>query len=124
VRLRGTLMKLGLNEGVANLFDKFPITGQPGHLIRTATYLELLPTVWRNVKVTADWLTDEIFQQHQPFHAHRLGRTPWLSGVATIAAGVLIATPLVWRAAQPTQFQQQMNSTGMPTLIDRMAPKK
>jgi demethylphylloquinone reductase len=124
VHLRGTLMKLGLNEGVANLFDKFPIKGQPGHLVRTATYLELLPTIWRNVKVTADWLTDEIFQQHQPFHSHRLGRTPWLSGMATIAAGVLIATPLLWRAAHPTQFQQQMNSTGMPTLLDRMAPKQ
>jgi demethylphylloquinone reductase len=124
VQLRGTLMKLGLNDGVANLFDKLEIKGQPGHLIRTGTYLELLPNLRHNVKVTADWLTDEIFQRHRPFHSKRLGQTPWLSGMATIAAGLLIATPLVWRAAQPTQFQQQMNSTGMPTLLDRMVPNK
>jgi demethylphylloquinone reductase len=124
VHLRGTLMKLGLNDGVANLFDKFEIKGQPGHLIRTGTYLELLPNLRHNVKVTADWLTDEIFQRHRPVRAQRLGQTPWLSGMATIAASLLIATPLVWRAAQPTQFQQQMNSTGMPTLLDRMAPDR
>jgi demethylphylloquinone reductase len=124
VHLRGTLMKLGLNEGVANLFDKLKIEGQPGHLIRTGTYLELLPNLRHNVKVTADWLTDEIFQRHRPFHSKRLGQTPWLSGMATIAASLAIATPLIWRAAQPTQFQQQMNSIGMPTLLDRMAPNQ
>ena len=124
VNLRGTLMKLGLNESVANLFDKFEIAGQPGHLVRTGTYLELLPHLRHNLKVTADWLTDEIFQRHRPVRSQRLGQTPWLSGMATIAAGLVIATPLIWRAAQPTQFQQQMNSTGMPTLIDRISPTK
>jgi hypothetical protein len=44
--------------------------------------------------------------------------------MATIAASLAIATPLIWRAAQPTQFQQQMNSIGMPTLLDRMAPSQ
>jgi hypothetical protein len=117
-------MKLGLNEGVANLFDKLEIKGQPGHLIRTGTYLELLPNLRHNVKVTTDWLTDEIFQRHRPFQSQRLGKTPWLSGMATVAAGLLIATPLAWRAAQPTQFQQQMHWTGMPTSLDRLAPPK
>lgn len=122
IHLRGTLMKLGLNEGVANLFNRFEIKGQPGHLIREATYLELLPTPIHNVKTTADWLTDELFQRHRPFSYQRLGQTPWLSGIATVAAGLILATPLAWRAAQPNQFQQTLSWTGVPTLLDRLTP--
>lgn len=122
VHLRGTLMKLGLNEGVANLFNQVEIKGQPGHFIRTATYLELLPTPVHNLKITADWLTDELFQRHRPFRADRLGQTPWLSGMGTVAAGMLLAMPLVWRAAQPVQFQQTLSWTGVPTLLDRLTP--
>lgn len=66
VALRGTLMKLGIGEGVANLFDQVEVKGEVGHLIREATYLELLPTPARNVRLTAEWLKDELFQQHQP----------------------------------------------------------
>ncbi|EKQ66998.1 NADH dehydrogenase, FAD-containing subunit [Leptolyngbyaceae cyanobacterium JSC-12] len=122
IHLRGTLMKLGLNEGVANLFNKVEIKGQPGHLIREATYLELLPSPIHNAKITADWLTDELFQRHRPFSYQRLGQTPWLSGIATIAAGLVLATPLAWRAAQPTQFHQTLSWTGVPTLLDRITP--
>lgn len=123
INLRGTLMKLGLNEGVANLFDKVQIKGQPGHLIREATYLELLPTPVHNLKITAEWLTDELFQRHRPFTYAQLGQTPLLSGIATIAAGLIVATPLAWRAAQPMQFQQNLNWTGVPTLLDRLVSK-
>ncbi|MFB2834944.1 NAD(P)/FAD-dependent oxidoreductase [Floridanema evergladense] len=123
VNLRGTLMKLGLNEGVANLFNKVQIKGQPGHLIREATYLELLPTPTHNLKITAEWLTDELFQRHRPFTYAQLGQTPWLSGVATLAAGLILATPLAWRAAQPKQFQQTLGWTGVPTLLDRLVTK-
>lgn len=63
VRLRGTLMKLGLDESVAEIFDRIEIKGKPGHLIRQATYIEMLPTPVRNFKATTEWLTDEIFQQ-------------------------------------------------------------
>ncbi|MGB3655939.1 MAG: NAD(P)/FAD-dependent oxidoreductase [Rivularia sp. (in: cyanobacteria)] len=67
VNLRGTLMKLGLGNGVANLFDKFQINGKTGDLIRNATYLEMLPTPVHNFKATTEWLTDEIFHRyHQP----------------------------------------------------------
>ncbi|MBD2409751.1 NADH dehydrogenase [Nostoc calcicola FACHB-389] len=122
IQMRGTLMKLGLNEGVANLFNKVQIKGQPGHLIREATYLQLLPNSAHNRKVTTEWLTDELFQRHRPFSHMQLGQTPWLYGVATVAAGLILAAPLIWRAAEPMQFQQNLSWTGVPTLLDRLTP--
>ncbi|VEP14830.1 FAD-dependent pyridine nucleotide-disulfide oxidoreductase [Hyella patelloides LEGE 07179] len=64
VSLRGTLLKLGLGESVANLFDRYQIKGKPGHLIRESTYLTLLPTPIHNFKATTGWLIDEIFEQN------------------------------------------------------------
>lgn len=122
IQMRGTLMKLGLNEGVANLFDKLQIKGQAGHLIREGTYLQLLPNSAHNRKVTTEWLKDELFQRHRSITPMQLGQTPWLSGVATVAATLIFATPLVWRAAQPTQFQQNLIWTGIPTLLDHLTP--
>ena len=67
VNLRGTLMKLGLGNGVANIFNQVQINGKTGDLIRNATYLEMLPTPVHNFKATTEWLTDEIFHRyHQP----------------------------------------------------------
>ncbi|BAZ70950.1 type 2 NADH dehydrogenase (plasmid) [Fischerella sp. NIES-4106] len=67
VNLRGTLMKLGLNNGVANLFDKIRINGKVGDLIRNATYLEMLPTPLHDFKATTEWLKEEIFHHyHRP----------------------------------------------------------
>ena len=67
VNLRETLIKLGLRNGVANLFNKLQINGKTGDLIRNATYLEMLPTPVHNFKATTEWLTDEIFHRyHQP----------------------------------------------------------
>lgn len=63
VHLRGTMMKLGLEESVAEIFDRFEVKGKAGHLIRQAVYLEMLPTPVRNFKATTEWLTEEIFQQ-------------------------------------------------------------
>lgn len=63
VKLRGILLKLGMEEGAAEIFDRFEIKGHLGHLIRHATYLSLLPTPARNLKVGTQWLTDEIFEQ-------------------------------------------------------------
>jgi NADH dehydrogenase len=64
VALRGTLMKLGLHIGVANLFDKYPIVGRRGHHIRHVTYLELLPTPLHDIIVTREWIREEIFHLH------------------------------------------------------------
>lgn len=122
IHLRGTLMKLGLNDGVANLFNKVQIKGQPGHLLRQATYLELLPTPAHNARITTEWLTDELFQRHRPFTRAQLGHTPFLPGVAAIAASLILATPLIWRAAQPQQFQQTLSWSGVPTLLNQITP--
>ena len=62
--LRGTLMKLGLNNGVANLFDKVQIHGKPADLIRSTTYLEMLPTPIHNFKATTEWLREETFERY------------------------------------------------------------
>lgn len=64
VNLRGALMKLGLGESAAYLFDRFEVKGKLGHFIREATYLELLPTPTHNLKVSAEWLVDTIFQRY------------------------------------------------------------
>lgn len=64
VNLRGTLLKLGLEESAANLGDSFELTGQMGHLIRQSTYLQLLPTPIHNLKATSKWLKDEIFVRY------------------------------------------------------------
>jgi NADH dehydrogenase len=63
VRLRETLMKLGLEESVAEIFDRFEVKGKLGHLIRQGTYIELLPKPVHNFKATTEWLTDEFFHQ-------------------------------------------------------------
>lgn len=63
VRLRGTLIKLGLEESAAEIFDRFEVKGKLGHLIRKATYVEMLPTPIHNFKATAEWLTDEVFHR-------------------------------------------------------------
>jgi len=66
-QLRGTLMKLGLGNSVANLFDKVQIDGKIGDLLRNATYLELLPTPLHNFKATTQWLEEEtIHRFHRP----------------------------------------------------------
>lgn len=63
INIRGTLMKLGIGESVAEILDKVKIEGRVGHLVRQATYLSLLPTPARNLKLSAEWITDEIFEQ-------------------------------------------------------------
>lgn len=64
VNIRGTLLKLGLDDAAANIYDVFQVTGKVGHLIRQGTYLELLPTPVHDFKVTTEWLKDEIFHSH------------------------------------------------------------
>ncbi|MEO1093809.1 MAG: NAD(P)/FAD-dependent oxidoreductase [Cyanobacteria bacterium J06638_28] len=63
IHIRGTLMKLGMGESVAEVLNEVKIEGRAGHLIRQATYLSLLPTPARNLKLSAEWITDEIFEQ-------------------------------------------------------------
>ncbi|CAA9582602.1 NADH dehydrogenase [uncultured Synechococcales cyanobacterium] len=64
IHLRGSLLKLGLGESAANLWDRFEVKGKVGHLIRQGTYLELLPTPVHNFKATSEWFIDHIFHHH------------------------------------------------------------
>ncbi|HEY9847438.1 MAG TPA: NAD(P)/FAD-dependent oxidoreductase, partial [Candidatus Caenarcaniphilales bacterium] len=64
VKLRGSLLKLGLGESAADIFNRFNVTGKLGHLIREAIYLELLPTPVHNFKATTEWLIDDIFYRY------------------------------------------------------------
>jgi NADH dehydrogenase FAD-containing subunit len=126
VTLRGTLMKLGVGEGVANLYDRLPITGRAGHLIRHGTYLELLPVYVHNFKATVGWLTDEIFQRHG-----RSGATPSslpmpiLKRLGDVAAILVVISSglLFWRAVQPNSFKQTLQSTALPAFLDRLEQK-
>ncbi len=122
--LRGTLMKLGLGNGVANMFNKLEINGKTGDLIRNATYLEMLPTPVHNFKPTTEWLTDEIFHRyHQPEsqlksrnsldRIHPREDNAFAIRVAGIFLGLSLLVGLVWalrttqppRQPQPTQEQ-------------------
>ncbi|NJR40742.1 MAG: NAD(P)/FAD-dependent oxidoreductase [Leptolyngbyaceae cyanobacterium CSU_1_4] len=126
INLRGTLMKLGIGEGVANLFNRIELKGELGHLIRQATYLELLPTPAHNFKNTTEWFTDSLFQRHQPrsLNANHYRRTPLLAGMTAAMVSALIALPLAWRAAQPQTFQETLSWTGVPALLDRWTPRQ
>ncbi|MFW6296071.1 MAG: NAD(P)/FAD-dependent oxidoreductase [Halothece sp.] len=64
ISIRGTLMKLGLQNGGANLFNEFEVNGEVAHLIRQATYLSLLPTPIHDFKITLKWINDEILQEY------------------------------------------------------------
>jgi demethylphylloquinone reductase len=69
IGLRGILLKLGLEESVADLDVRvmgakhlnYEVKGHLGHLIRQAAYVDLLPTPARNFKGTVEWLSDELF---------------------------------------------------------------
>ncbi|MCF4967349.1 NAD(P)/FAD-dependent oxidoreductase [Nostoc sp. CMAA1605] len=64
VNIRGTLLKLGVNDAAANLFNVFEVTGETAHLIRQGTYLTLLPTPIHDFKAATEWLDEEIFHHH------------------------------------------------------------
>lgn len=61
VSIKGSLMKFGIGEAGANLFNKAIITGEPAHFIRQSRYLTTLPTPVHNFEAVTEWLTDEIF---------------------------------------------------------------
>ncbi|WP_016949707.1 NAD(P)/FAD-dependent oxidoreductase [Anabaena sp. PCC 7108] len=67
VNIRGTLLKLGINDAAANLFNTLEVVGEPAHLIRQGTYLTLLPTPIHDFKATTEWLDENIFHHHLPF---------------------------------------------------------
>ncbi len=100
--MRGTLMKLGIRSGVANVFDKVQIGGAAGDLIRNKTYLEMLPTPSHNFKATSEWLKDEVFERYQMLEPDESQPQPqrknraviWI-GIAAIAAALVIGISLI-----------------------------
>ena len=110
VHLRGTLMKLGLGEGAANLFDRFIVSGQVGHLIRQGAYLELLPNSVHNFKATTQWLTDELFSHHSQTAKKPSSVVQWLGGSVAVLA--LVSTGLIgFKLVQPEKFDEVLQST-------------
>jgi NADH dehydrogenase len=101
-QLRGTLMKLGLGNGAANLFDKVQIDGKVGDLLRNATYLELLPTPLHNFKATTQWLEEETIHRfhrpHAPSNAEidRASRTPEAQRQHRGIKAIAILAPIIF----------------------------
>lgn len=63
IRIQGSLMKLGMEASLAEMIGSVAISGQMGHLIRRATYMGLLPTPVRNLKLGTEWITNQLFDQ-------------------------------------------------------------
>jgi NADH dehydrogenase len=123
VRLRGTLLKLGLGESAANLGNRLEITGRLGHLIRQGTYLQLLPAPVHKFKVTTEWLTDELFNRYSNSATQKQSaRVLRWTGSAVAAVVLASSSLLLWRATQPAQFNRVWQPTGLPTLIERLLP--
>ncbi len=95
VNLRGTLLKLGLENAAANIYDVFEIDGEVGHLIRQGIYLELLPTPIHNFKSTTEWLKDEIFHQYTDTNITGKTAVKAMQIVSRVAAGVLATRKLL-----------------------------
>ncbi|HEY9617249.1 MAG TPA: NAD(P)/FAD-dependent oxidoreductase [Microcoleaceae cyanobacterium] len=94
VNLRGTLLKLGINNSAANIFDRIEVTGEVGHLIRQGTYLELLPTPLHNFKATTEWLKDEVIERYRSDHLKPVVKA------AGVVGGVLLGAALARRVAK------------------------
>ncbi len=86
VNIRGTLLKLGLNDAAANLFNVFEVAGESGHLIRQGTYLTLLPTPIHDFKATTEWVDEEIFHHH--LDPHDVGKKV-VQAVEVVGAGIV-----------------------------------
>ncbi|MBW4634631.1 MAG: NAD(P)/FAD-dependent oxidoreductase [Iphinoe sp. HA4291-MV1] len=86
VNIRGTLLKLGINDAAANLFNIFEVAGELAHLIRQGTYLTLLPTPIHDFKATTEWLDEEIFHHH--LDPHDVGKKV-VQAVELVGAGVI-----------------------------------
>jgi len=63
-----------------------------GHLIRRGTYLQLLPTSVHNLKISLEWLTDEIFHRYIAEVTFKSLAVDWgaLAAVVLTSSGLLI----------------------------------
>lgn len=105
VNIRGTLLKLGLNQAAANIYNLFEVTGEIAHLIRQGTYLELLPTPIHNFQVTTEWLNTEIFQRYLTSESAEKTAAKAVEMVGSAAISVLVARKL-WQMLGDKQNPQ------------------
>ena len=117
VHLRGSMLKLGIRESAVNLYGRFELTGVTGHLIRQATYLELLPTPLHDLKATAEWLRDETFHRFaKPQDSRTPGAVPVLwKWVGTFLLLLLVAggSFALWQRIGPQPQRRTQQSTGL-----------
>ncbi|MEC4814437.1 MAG: NAD(P)/FAD-dependent oxidoreductase [Scytonema sp. PMC 1069.18] len=95
INIRGTLLKLGLNDAVANIYNVFEVKGKVGHLIRQGTYLELLPTPMHDFNATVEWLDEEIFHRHMDPNDVGKKVVQAVEIAGGVAVGVLVARKLI-----------------------------
>ncbi|MEH1969641.1 NAD(P)/FAD-dependent oxidoreductase [Nostoc sp.] len=95
VNIRGTLLKLGIHDAAANLFNVFEVAGETAHLIRQGTYLTLLPTPIHDFKATTEWVDEEIFHHHLDPHdvGKKVVQAAEIVGVGVV--GILAARKLL-----------------------------
>lgn len=105
VNLRGTLLKLGLENSAANIFDTVEVTGELGHLIRQGTYLELLPTPIHNFKATSEWLKDELFERYNSKELKQAAKVAAVVG--GVVVGAVVANKLLNALTHDHEAQQK-----------------
>lgn len=64
VHIRGTLMKLGLEEGATNIHNQAEVDGAAAHLIRQGIYMSLLPNPVHNLQAGLKWFDEGVLKHY------------------------------------------------------------
>ncbi len=84
VHIRGTLMKLGLEEGAANIYNQAEVDGTAAHLIRQGTYMSLLPNPVHNLQAGLKWFNEGVLKRYlEPAEPETIAR--WTAGAVVTA---------------------------------------
>ena len=82
--IRGTLMKLGLEEGAANIYDRAEVDGTVAHLIRQGTYMGLLPNPVHNLQAGWKWFNEGVLKRYlEPTEPATIAK--WTAGAIVMA---------------------------------------
>lgn len=84
IHIRGTLMKLGLEDGVANIYDQAEVDGTVAHLIRQGTYMSLLPNPVHNLQAGWQWFNEGVLKRClEPTRPENIAK--WTAGAIVTA---------------------------------------
>jgi len=84
VHIRGTLMKLGLEAGAANIYNQAEVDGAVAHLIRQGTYMSLLPNPVHNLQAGLKWFNEGVLKRYlEPAELETIAR--WTAGAVVTA---------------------------------------